>query len=469
MRRFVCLFWGLAVGCNLFSTEARQVPSADVGVALDAASDTAGLDQADLPADVAFDMAEAPRPCESTSDCGGGEDCIRDGSVSPTDRFCEPIQCGCTPDGWCDQGSRCVKTAPCADIMDCSGGQVCGAQGFCLDTCIASDECGPGFDCTSSPGQSYRICQPASCRCNLPTDYCDGGECVHSQLDCAAGCPAPEYACDMADNLCECTGPGCRQECLTDTDCAAFEVCDTATSGCTVDRCRMDSDCGAGSVCGYVDLLSRVCVRPGPGAPGEACGDAGDCAHGFCDDSVCRQPCLGADECPAGQLCTGVSVSYPQCTDSSPCANCGDTQTCMPNLFAGYLCVDDCLDVNECANQDHYCVQLFGGIPLWQFSSCSASGVEPGCPNVTDIWDPFSRSCAAPCVKDSECAGDEICWQQACRRTCVADCDCEPHESCGDWGACAPAIRCDEACVPDAACSGNGKVCDLASTTCVAP
>ncbi len=169
--------------------------------------------------------------------------------------------------GSCD-GGRCTRACDlCQQDSDCQSGQTCGLVDGCrfcvrqesggatcsMDGCIEGNECCSGMMCLQ-PGQQI------------------------------------------------CGGPGPRQGCHSDADCAP-------DSYCQADHCgghRCVGDC-----------------------PGTACGDGESCANGRCVPTQCPQ-----FACPAWEVCAGPTGDAHGCAPKS-CATDGD---CPDGFCASGTC-----------------------------------------------------------------------------------------------------------------------------------
>lgn len=191
-----------------------------------------------------------------------------------------------------------VCTLPCADAYDCwdyDEWSVC--LGFTQDTGYCMPYCIPGDGIIECAERTDMVCGL------LPTGE-DGGACT-ATTECGAN-----QIC--AGGGCAGVFPVCLPNCSTDADCPVDRFCDPASGAC-LESAR------AGS------------------AVGDACGDGGDCASGYCVEGICTRICtVGVSGgCGANGMCfpafdvTTDPGDYGRCLSMCDCdADCAN-ETCL--------------------------------------------------------------------------------------------------------------------------------------------
>ena len=265
--------------------------------------------------------------------------------------------------------------------------------------------------------------------------------------------------------------------CTADTDCAAGQVCDTATAACkctTDDACELElgagyecndfgacqprppclgnQDCNEGEICNSADATGGICIpvgscgstvhcgfneycNPTTGACEDGCRNVGDCQLGYvCQDNNCVPG--NCSTCP-----TSPDVDATYCDYGELCAPNGQ---CLPHQSSGSLC-------NECPTQNN---------PF-----------APQCPlNTMCLLDDMSNTgaayCAPMCEDDADCPnGYPGCGevQFVTQTGCTNDSDCTSGGICistaeGDLTFCS--------CTDDSQCGSGFDFCDPFSNTC---
>jgi len=247
--------------------------------------------------------------CSSDDACEMGTVC-RDGwCVAPTEPTPNPTSGECTTSAECDADLECldgvctpsVAPAGCTEDAECATGEIC-LDGECRaeeDTCHFNTECGPGRVCIDercttgcgldNPCPEGQMCGADGFCLNTPPPT---GECVENS-DCDAGQICLDGAC-----IDECTG-------TDDTECGEGRYC-AAGGRCRPDDrpspfCVTDDDCMEGAVC-----RNGACRSP--------CAEHAECPRfdvslNFCLDMVCAttneatSDCDEASDCNPGQSC----------------------------------------------------------------------------------------------------------------------------------------------------------------------
>ena len=190
----------------------------------------------------------------------------------------------------------------CAGPMDCTGGQVCTADGWCAmpdnGDCRGGGSDGEGLlaDAATATADALDLC----------TQGCSNGTCVAGV--CVIDCSAPS-ACRQDDIQCPANLP-CRVVCGEEA-CAKKVLCEKASS-CEV-QCSGDGACGDEVVCN----TNRCSV---------SCTGIGSCQKKTkCKEScACDVACIGALSCPEASECPGSTCRIGNgCTSQiAGCNNC---------------------------------------------------------------------------------------------------------------------------------------------------
>jgi hypothetical protein len=249
--------------------------------------------------------------CWTDADCGDGRWC-EGARVCPCGALCPFIDapgrcsgadpCEGVPEGCCDEGCRCASAT-----SDCVFPAGADARGVCKEApprgrCWHDADCRDGAVC-----EGARVCG-CGVACVVPDEP---GRCVEPDpcVDIPDGCCDDHCPCSDADAECVrplgadapgvCKAPPPRDQCWSDLDCEASEVC----SGERV--------CPCGAMCLLPDAPG-VCEAAGSGA----CCETGECAAGFTcldatDPPTChtrlRLPACWIDaDCGAAGRCTGA-------------------------------------------------------------------------------------------------------------------------------------------------------------------
>jgi hypothetical protein len=290
----------------------------------------------------------------SAPECSSAADCVEKGGVCKAG-LCTDQQCvtsaDCGPAQICNLASQCVDgDGTCASAVDCPSGQIC-KDSACVPGCETHEQCEEGKACNSD-GVCVSGCRDVS-ECGTG-QACDDGRCVCTPGSCGDG-----KSCDVATGSCvEVTSCGqvtCTEdsvcdpitlECVakcTPESCQAGQVCNSATGACEQSNCPgedpaqcegnaqrptwdpvkcfcaaclTNDDCtGAGEVCTASGSCFACQTACDSGTPGSCGGDTP-----YCINDCCVQ-CVGAADCPQGQLCLeGACGVPPSCaTDPTIC------------------------------------------------------------------------------------------------------------------------------------------------------
>ncbi|MFU8802620.1 MAG: hypothetical protein ACNA8W_02315 [Bradymonadaceae bacterium] len=337
--------------------------------------------------------------CEMGTVCSFAGQCVSASCDNCTsDQICYITEAN--PEGTCSR-PECSPSNPCPEGQSCSGGLCQAGQG-----CTNADDC-PGEQICNLAGQCTDPPEPQGCEddgeCETG-EVCDNGNCV----------TAPPTSCD--DVQCE-TGERCLPEslqcvrdCISDQSiCTGDEVCDAATGQCSTPGCLNNAECPQGQEC-----TDGNCVPTGnPGVCTQTC-DAnvpGTCGGGtpYCLDSCCSE-CVGAADCPQGQLCLdGFCGNPPDCSaDPSVCpagytcnnGNCDPPQTgqgCDPSDPTS------CPDGTFCDPGTNTCGGLGGDL------GCGFCNADCTCPGQLVCEMVFCSGCNMLGGPDQQCPSGQLC------------------------------------------------------------
>lgn len=209
---------------------------------------------------------------------------------------------------------------PCADNLDCRGGEVC-RGGFCREACSDGDPC----------IGDLRACDP------------ELGFCVECNVD--PDCPANYRCLDQA----------CSFYCVSDAGCGAGTVCDLDSGACIEPDCTADSECPGGFACR--DFTCAPIDEPICAADTQRC--EGDVVVGCSRDGTVET----RTNCDVGAVCvyTGDTTatcrpvvctpSTSGCSDTNTRFSCDSTGTLLDeaDCAAGEFCTDGFCATQACA------------------------------------------------------------------------------------------------------------------------
>lgn len=382
--------------------------------------------------------------CAVPNRCGQGAHCIN--KAGSFECVCPE---GSIPDP--DPSVRCITVVTCRTNTDCPGNAICDEQQRCLcptpnvgNDCrhpCESLRCGPNAHCmivnqeakclcaTGFTGSADRI---GGCvdddECKRNPSVCPAGAiCINTPgsytCQCPNGIPGDPYSggctrADLVESSCDESHPCAEGEnCVVDNY-IGKNVCicrqgfqrDAATQKCVdIDECSVVGDrpaCGMNSLCknlpGSYECLCPPKFYGNPYVICEECNTA-ECQckapYKFVGGSCILAGCQDGGKCPPGAECISIAggVSYCACPK-------------------GYRTQSDgsCVDVDECAEGQHFCG--FG-------AECinKPGTYECLCPMGYD-GDAYHGQCSAPqrrCAADKECGTNEKCVQPG-------ECVCPP-------------------------------------------
>lgn len=264
---------------------------------------------------------------------------------------------GCSTDA--DQrAALAVLGGVCLINSDCGESLICAFK-RCHDACDTSRDCEHGERCVEGP-KSRNVCQlPEEQSCSK-FGGCAGGQVCGVDAECRDQCTTErdciaEQVCSLgtcadktelnAAGVLESSSsrPPAPAPCSYDSDCPEKELC---RGGTCRPGCSKDQDCEAGQAC-----QAGSCVSP-PAPTG--------CVH----DSECDE----GDHCASGICQTPAKPPEPECSSNQDCTRAG--QHCQANR-----CRCECETDNECAR----------GQTCEDSCQCVASGVIQGDVEINDV------------------------------------------------------------------------------------
>jgi Cys-rich repeat protein len=227
-----------------------------------------------------------------------------------------------------------------------------------------------------------------------------------------------------------------------------------------------------------MQMMFEACMRPAARVAAGLMMVMGFGLVGCGEDNVGNTPtaCSFDNECKLGEVCLLAKKECGQvpCVGADGVANCLDGQICYVTPGGDSFCSrPECSSSAECDAP----------------AVCSAGKcIEEACSSREDCSDGkicnLAGACVDPpatCANDQECPSGSVCFADGvCGSGCAMDADCEAGKYC-DTGArlcatgCRDSVECGEGlvCGANRVCScnatscGAGKVCDMATGTCM--
>lgn len=388
----------------------------------------------------------------SISKCVDGSVCSCSRNATCPDGFmCENSKCVdvchskiCGPNSICEEG-RCVclpsytgnpndliqgcsLDSKCVTDTDCKNSEICFQLGKtirkCVDACTKI-QCGPNSLCASTNHQAHCVCAEGY---------------IGKPSDVKTGCHLEQR--------------GQNQECATDSDCVAPQICfstDGISNKC-IDLCSTIT-CSQNEICNIVDNVAHC-----------------DCKIGFIWNpisSMCEQPstpnCDNDDDCDDNRSCQKDVLGVKKCVDNCAVFTCPQNSRCITKnhksqcqCLAGFVGNpndrDGCslLDKNECSNdveckENDVCKDIGSSkkcVPACQQIVCGPNAIcvtnnhvaKCQCPSGPFTGDPddLKQGCqSVPCVYNIDCPSHELCnrFTHKCINVCTED-------SCGENAVC---------------------------------
>ncbi len=393
--------------------------------------------------------------CTFDEDCVLGTVCGAGGScVTAACDFCTAEQiCYKTPsnpEGSCSapqchtsddcNGQRCVQglcqsaASGCTKEADCPEGQTCSLAGTCVDKPVNTNECEDSTQCNIDAGEVCRDnkCVVPPCTANS----CGEGKVCGEDGKCVDGPSCNDEDCAENERCLPSTG-ACGVDCVSDASiCTGGEMCDKPTATCVpnpcagigVDpetcggntphfsvelncscvQCTDNSHCGPGKVCGAngtctADQCATPCDSSQPGTCNGAPGTP------YCVGGCCSQ-CIGAADCPSGQLCLDGFCGVPPNCDIDPTV-CPQGYTCEAGQCKPPQTGQGCnpQDPTSCpagtfCGLDNTCQSAGGEL------GCGLCNPDCTCPNGLTCDGLMCDGCQVQIGGTSQCPAGTQCW-----------------------------------------------------------
>ncbi len=262
--------------------------------------------------------------CQNTDDCDGAQ-CVKGQCVTGGSDSCTKASDCPNPDKQtCTLAGKCVDKPvekECENTTDCANdGEICDANNKCTVPACTETSCGAGKLCgTDGKCKDAPICDPTKCETNercLPSTGACGTDCVSDASLCGNGemCDKPTATC--ITNPCPNVDPA---------SCGGNTPHLSPSLNCSCVQCTDNTHCGPGKVCGSngsctADQCQKTCDSATPGSCNGAAGTP------YCVGGCCSQ-CIGAADCPGGQLCLDGFCGVPPNCDIDPTV-CPQGYTC---------------------------------------------------------------------------------------------------------------------------------------------
>jgi hypothetical protein len=298
------------VCCDSSCSGSCEVCSKALGAPADGTCSTAPQGYAGTPTCAPYSCSGTSGSCPSG--CGGANDCA-------AGAFCSNGQCQGTE----TPGQACGSNGACASGF-CVDGVCCSSA--CTGECEACDVEASVGTCTPVAGSPHGTARSA-CPVGSATSPCSAAQCDGNtrtsctgfvgssvtcvQASCSSGMATLPAACDGLGNCpapvtkqCApyvCDGTSCKDQCASDTDCAAGQRCDTALGKCV-----------AGVTCDGDHTIT--------GADGQTT----DCSPYSCNAAGCQTSCHSLLDCISPAVCNGSSqcVLPPSANGGTVKASC---------------------------------------------------------------------------------------------------------------------------------------------------
>ena len=201
------------------------------------------------------------RTCGADADCPSGFQCVprAPGASSSCMSF------RCSSDADCGSGLRCEFGVG-TECIVMAGVESCHPRNICVPRweapCLADDDCGPGFTCTST-NNAYE-CGPGADAASAPPYT------TAERIPCSQVAKPPMLSC-IEDGGCTPPPPSVTlpQICQPGSTCVAltWKTCEETVTG----SCSKDSDCPATWTCECAPQGGGVRLGPAPRDAGGAC------------------------------------------------------------------------------------------------------------------------------------------------------------------------------------------------------
>ena len=449
--------------------------------------------------------------CSDDNPCPDGACCNADGRCSKkcsNDLDCATEQGNqlCLEGGCC--GFICDPLVPCISTADCSPGQYCGDEQYCLEGCFQDADCSsliePGSNTLMRCSKNYvQAPNGVIAPCEFyPDEECfsEVGLCTaycNSDADCEAGETCVDESCSIPPTTCD-----------NDDGCESGEICKNHT--CTF-GCRFDSQCGEDEICvnnscelkcdsnevcvailgdsGFCNS-DGICAQVNKGTTSEGghkgcecyefCDQNGYCKPFVCDSDLdCEEEACGS--CLVGNVC-GECDFDEDCPGSKVCDNKDEDGERRREPFNDreqekYQLLEQDLKLALATNAPQNAVQaILDQMRTMREQKPYVKGLcayacTPGgplsCIGSQDCDEGFyceAGQCTRGCKENSDCNPSQVCKSEQCVDkcnenivVCAGDNDCAFNETCRD-GKC---TSCPEyhQCI-EGGCQFVGATCD---------
>ncbi len=419
-RHLALLACALTVaGCSSPGGNAYFAPGADADV-VDAVlfpdatvRDTAPEQDTLPPEDTAPELDTAPIEETFAPDTWTPPDTSEPADTEPADTEPADTEPADTFTTFCKNGDPCNDDDPCTVNDRCVDNHCAGDSIACDDQIPCTlDSCVDG-QCRSATQDGYCLIGGA---CwteaqNNPVNPCQ--RCAHA-ANAAGWTNSDGAACDDGDPCTE--GEACAAGACGGGATPA-EVCDDgADNDCNGQTDAADVACGGVAACAYHEdcYPERVCARWA--TTGEA---------------VCSDPCIGASDCPTGQICSKLpgSAQIAFCQPALPGGLPNGSACSVDGECASALCADDfcratCLAESRCSEPGFTCHPV-GDLSIGVISGACAPNPPGSIPNGQICGSGDSSLCAS-----GQCDLMPPSGPWPCRELCQGESACAPTQEC---------------------------------------
>ncbi len=344
----ICLLSGLSFGCESPGRDDQDAMDDTLGV-IDAVIDTGGMDivlhkdvdpDAPAPIDLLGEGATVPIAqlasaiaeweCKRVIACG----CTAPKQTKPDQASCVAQLTPAIAQAWSNGGlvARADLIPLCVAALEADSATCAVAKLTNVTTCLATLRW-PGKKGDTCGGNGPFLCADGG--------LCEGGKCTGNHLGMIAvgqACSNP-FVCGTAECIKNAAGKGTCQvpvaagnPCTNVGDCEMPALCKAgicAAPAKATEKCSSVVDCGPG-----LDCVNGACAVPAFCAPGNTCGNSGQCLgeiHNACAaQKAVNEACKDDSECVASAYCNAtahVCAARPSLGEA-----CGNGVSCAAGL-----------------------------------------------------------------------------------------------------------------------------------------